>query len=194
MKSRSKTKHSDSYFDFSLSRKQLLKSKHSQAHVEMIISFVIFVGFLGSMFFFLNPFETRRISYTVLDMTETALINEWSDEYKTISVTFDKPQGGCFGVNNAVGFYGNLRARDASGNVNTGYAGGNLNVQSSVSSRYYKIFVSDSFSPTPITCEEVDPELNDYQFGASATKEAIFYGNIDQMVKEYNNDYEALQR
>lgn len=173
--------------------RSILKPKQSQAHVEMIVSFVIFAGFITAMLYFLNPFQNRQISYTILDITEAKLVGEWTAEYKTTSVTFDRAQGGCFAINNAVGLQGSLLAKDESGNIHKGATGGNIHIDSSSSSRYYKLYASSSFSSNSVSCEEVLPETNSYQFGASDTKEAIFYSNIEQMIQEYESDYEALK-
>ena len=53
-----------------------IRKKRAQQHTEVIISFIVFIGFLMAMLFFLNPLKTNQIDETILEMTEQILIQE----------------------------------------------------------------------------------------------------------------------
>ena len=60
-------------------------NNRAQGHIEIILSFLIFIGFLLFMFIFLNPFakvETKDI----IDNIKDSIINEISSEVGKLSI------------------------------------------------------------------------------------------------------------
>jgi len=67
------SKRSNSRFDFVTKNNILSKSKRSQSHVEVFLSFVIFIGFLLFIFIFLNPFAKAKPNY-IMDNIQKAVV------------------------------------------------------------------------------------------------------------------------
>lgn len=87
--------------------KNLLKSRNAQGHVEIIISFIIFVGFLFFMFMILNPFATSPVQADkLLDNTVEKVFAEISEEIGRLSVVMADSPTKCYHLND-VGIYGN---------------------------------------------------------------------------------------
>jgi len=176
-----------------LPKNNLLKSKRSQGHIEMIISFIVFVGFVGVLLFFLNPLENSSyIDYAVLDITEEVLMQDWAVEYSVVSLTLDSPEGNCFRVPNELGLTGDLVVYDEGNNKKIGnVAGSDLYIDGS-SYRHYKIYSSDSFSDGSLSgCNSL--EGNNAVFGTKNTFNTVFYEDIEAFVEEYYSDYEGLK-
>ena len=82
-------------------------SKRSQGHVEIIVSFIIFVGFIFFMFMILNPFATSPDQADkVLDNTVDKMIKEISEEVGRLSVVMEDSPTKCYHLND-VSSYGN---------------------------------------------------------------------------------------
>jgi len=198
-----KSRKCNPYPGFQLSRRNLLKSKCSQGHVEMILSFAIFMGFIITMLYFLNPLKVGKVNYTILDMTENVLSKEWLFDYNVTSVTVksDIDYGGkdCFKVNNPGLGDGNLIVKDESGDLIAGTldSTGILLSKPGNNKRYYRIFASDIFSEqTPDSNCVTLTEVDDYNFGSLNSYQAVSYEAIEATIDEYGTtdaEYLALK-
>ena len=64
----------------------MIKNKKGISHIEVIISLVIFIGFLIFLFVFLKPVRNREISQTILDTAENGILDFLEVDYNYISV------------------------------------------------------------------------------------------------------------
>lgn len=181
--------------------KILVMDKHAQGHVEMILAFVIFIGFVGTLFFFLNPVDNKAISYTLLDITQEKLLASWSDSYQTISLILDDSAisqmassgKSCFMVANQPELTGNLIARDELNNLKSAYVStNNLLIGSTSQNKYYKLSSSNSFSSsTPSDCETI--LSSNYKFGSLTTQNTVVYENIESFIIQANDPEGYIQ-
>jgi hypothetical protein len=190
----------NSHFDFN-HRNNLLKSKCSQGHVEMIISFVVFVGFVTTLLILLNPTKTNQINYTILDITEQKLLEEWEIEYGTISITLSSSaktligSNDCFEINVVgLGINGNVVAKDSVYATHEAELQGDvLRVGYDSSESFYKIYFSEDLDQDDITgCTALTSDL--YTTGTVNNQNAILYENIVDVVNRYDNDYDGLKQ
>jgi hypothetical protein len=179
----------------------MVKNKKAQGHIEMILSFVIFIGFIVVLLFFLTPSFDKDIDTVFLETTKNILMENWSSEYSIVSLTINESitssliGENCLKIKNKS--YLGVSA------IAKGYNGISLNVDSKVdfleldyccNRRYYKIYFSDNFNSEPVNtgCKKLDN--GNYSFGVPVNKESVFLEAINQTINEYNQDYDLLKQ
>ena len=167
----------------------------------MVISFVIFLGFISALFFFLNPFEKREIGHTLFDITKYQFIESWYSNYNTISLTIVEGigQGTCFKVSNPFTDLGsgNLLVKDQAGNIRPSDSDASMIwIEPASNNRYYLLYFSEEFEAWPGGLGPCGNEIpaGDYSFGTLNTYETAFYENIQEFAGNYETDYEGLRQ
>ena len=179
-----------------------MKGRRAQGHVEMIISFVIFVGFVTTLLIVLNPIKTRPISGTLLDITQDVLLDNWTISYSTSSMVVDlnnlvTPTANCFTIPNQPGRVGGLLVIDEFGVERragvVGGATGDINIDKS-GAKFYRLYFSNDFVSigSPSGCSEF-LSADDYTFGALVIQDDIFNKSLYDLNKSYDDDYIALK-
>lgn len=102
MKITKKDKIANSHFEFPFNIKLLLNSKRSQGHIEVMISFVIFIGFLIFTFIFLNPFARTEEPNYIMDNVQNGIINNISDYVGKLSIILNA-SGTCYNFPDSYG-------------------------------------------------------------------------------------------
>ncbi len=144
-------------------------SKRSQAHVEFVVSFVIFVGFLLFIFFLLNPFSQRQTTISILDEVYDNVIKEISDEVGRLSIIL-KEDGACY-------FY--------PGNNYT-------EIRNVENPRKFDLYFSDLIDDSNPNNDPLCDSGN-FSIGVYFKEDLIFYEKIAGLVNNYENDYESLK-
>ncbi len=177
-----------------------LKSKRAQGHVEMIISFLIFIGFVVTLLTFLNPTKSRQIDYAILSITEEKLMDEWTRNYSSISVTISNDsiaivnEKDCFIVPDKIKLSGNLIVKNQRGNVVDAVLGSDITIKHTFGNRFYKIYSSEEFEDNTISCTSSMPLSDlDYKFGARTQFDVVMEDRLYDMIEEYNQGEEAYK-
>ena len=175
--------------------------KKTQGHIEVILSFTIFIGFLMAIFYFLSPISTNRISYSSLDRVEEKLLQNLSIEYKEVSLIIKDPRdigGDCFSVNNSVGFSENTIIKDEDGNIaksSTSNSEKKITVENK-NSTIYHIYSSSSaneFNDYPIKNGCLKLDESNYSFSAPITNRLVLFENLEAMDKAYPENYDNIK-
>ncbi len=134
-----------------------MRTKKGLGHVEVIISFVLFVGFLVVLFVLFNPFESSQHT----GIADSVLVNLEEDllrEINSVSLSFggDDVEDGKSCV--SIGFdeiaedmkcnSGNVLVKDRTGKVNSYYSGNDLEIELSgedadTGKYFYTIYCSE---------------------------------------------------
>ena len=64
----------------------MLIAKRGLSHIEVMISFVLFLSFVGFILFFFNPFTNSRLADSSLSYLENKFANDFSVELRQISI------------------------------------------------------------------------------------------------------------
>lgn len=176
--------------------------KKSQSHVEMIVSFVLFVGFVVFLLLVFNPQKYTSLRYGSIDGVQIILMKNLTVEYNYTSViltpaSFALPSGQCFKIAPIAGISGELAVKDMDGAVtySRNESDGKIVIEATDSQRFYEIYSSNFFSelpeecPNPITLEK----SKNYSLGILATKSAVLYENIEELNRSYHLDYSGLK-
>ena len=77
-------------------------NNRAQGHVEIILSFVIFIGFLLFIFIFMNPFAKTKETSHIMDNIQKSIINEISGDVGKLSVVVNEGKN-CYYFSNDYG-------------------------------------------------------------------------------------------
>ena len=147
-------------------------NRKAQGHVEMILSFVLFVGALIVLFIFINPFaKTEEVS--VIEGIQERIIDEISLEIGRLSAIVENEAIDCYSLSGL------------------SYGANYIEKQDSHNLRKYNIYFSDSFIKN--APHEGCGPLN-YALGTYSSEKMISYNKTKDLVTDYNADYEALKQ
>ncbi|MEK6885652.1 MAG: hypothetical protein AABX17_01645 [Nanoarchaeota archaeon] len=181
--------------------KRELTSKRSQGHIEMILSFVIFVGFVFTLFIFFTPVRQETVSYASLENTQINLFAYAVVDYTFVSIILNitdggnNYQGGCISIEDILSANGNPVVKDLSGNILNSYRSGSRIYIQAYSDRYYKIYFSNLFNPSLTIlngCEPLNKNV-DYAEAVISSEKEVFYDKINSTEKEYIANYSKLK-
>jgi len=168
MKKKGKKAHL--HFEF-LFNKRLLNSKRSQSHVEIILSFVIFIGFLLFVFIFMNPFAKAKDTSYIMDNIQKTVIGNITEKIGKLSIILNKT-GDCYDFNE------------------TNYKSNYYEVQED--NMKYMIYFSNIFTiNAPNKNSSCNP--NNYTLGVYSEEEMVVYEKIINLKNNYNSDYNSLK-
>ena len=136
-----------------------MKSKKAQGHVEIILSFIIFIGFLLFIFTFMNPFSRSKETSYIMDNIEKVIINEISDDVGKLSIIMDTTND-CYDASD-INSYGLNYTEVDEGN------------------RKYIIYYNDLFGDGSIT--SCDDGIVNYTLGTYSTEKMILYSKIETL-------------
>jgi hypothetical protein len=150
-----------------------IKNTRGQGHVEMILSFVLFVGALIVLFIFINPFaKTEEVS--VIEGIQERIIDEISLEIGRLSAIVENEAIDCYSLSGL------------------SYGANYIEKQDSNNLRKYDIYFSDNFGPGSISCAGLAG--TSYSLGTYSIEKMIGYNKTEDLVTDYNEDYEVLKQ
>jgi hypothetical protein len=177
--------------------KFLEKSKAAQSHVEMVLSFTIFVGFVMVILLFINPIREKSIGYASLEVVMEKVLSNLSLSYQYIGLILHDPvNSGCFTVNNTLGSNSKTLVLDDSGLLkNSKNNRQTIDIEATPNARFYKVYFSEGFnytSPSSLVGCKVLPRSN-YSFGVLVIENSVFLDNLQDFNKSYHQDYATLK-
>jgi hypothetical protein len=174
------------------------KNKKSQAHVEIIISFVIFVGFVLAMLLFLNPASNKKTDYSSLDKVWEKIYRNISSNVYHASLVADIPSNvSCFKVDNLYNISYRFVVLDEEGKkleANFENNKENIVIKKQASGKAYDIYFSSSFSAqdyNPNNC--LNLQSQNYDYGSINVERRILTESIESLENNYLNDYAGLK-
>jgi hypothetical protein len=178
------------------------KFKSAQSHLELILSFVIFVGFVFAIFLFLNPLKQPYVNYLSFETIQAKILENATINYRTIPIILNKDLnptqiGDCFSINNTLNINGNLlvksgkedRIKNAINDSKKIYIEYGPGKETS-----YTLYISENLNNysdiDSAECTELG-EAN-YSLGALRYGKDILYENLFVLDKLYMEDYALL--
>jgi hypothetical protein len=161
--------------------------KKAISHIEIILSFVIFVGFLIVILAIFNPFKAADGSRTSLDILERGIKNYANVEVASVTIKLNVLENGCFYFDSNLS---NIVVRDKNNNFAEGYYNdGKIYILGE--DDFYHIYSSEEFSERTFSgsCHEIF----DYKLGIAENYNFISNVSLINFVKEYNQEYEKLK-
>jgi hypothetical protein len=180
-----------------MSKGKMMFGRTAQAHVEMIISFVIFVGFVLAIFIFINPVQQQKTTYASLDLIQEALIANLSSQISYVPLVINpslRILNNCFSINNTFKF-SSVLAKDFAGKIISSKIAGSEVLIQNVSSKLYNLYsssvVSNYSSISFAGCQALS--ASDYSLGVLVEENRVFIENIRNLNNQYVLDYPKIK-
>ncbi len=151
--------------------KRQYTQRKAQIHVEMVISFTLFVGILFVFFLLLNPFSQEEKFVT---LTKNIVLEELKGKVGKLSAIVNT-ENDCYSLSE----------------VNDDYGDNFVEISDSQNSRRYFIYYSPMFVQRTISCEEETGR--DFELGVYTEEDFIIENKIFTLKNKYENDYEGLR-
>ena len=172
--------------------------KRGLSHIEFVVSFVIFIGFLVFAFIFFNPLQSQRTLKSTMDYAWIEVSEEGREDMESYSVSIAPLNpldlkiniGGVpLGYNASVeDLNGNILAthRDSSGTV--------YFTRNSAGDNFFKIRYSSAFDDTGPAIPGATDLTGNYAISSSELKEIYFEKLFLELNQSYYSDYVALKQ
>lgn len=168
--------------------------KSGAGHLEMIISFLFFTGFVFFLLTTLTPYDVKTLSSSVV----AGLYNSFEKEVHTnLTTIFLKANytgsNSCFYIQLPPDFFEYNLTKSLVKDVydveiNSEFNNDNLNIASN--ENFYKIAISPEFSGNTVNgCEQ----LSNYSLGSLIERRISSYSSLVNMSARYETDYEGLR-
>ena len=175
-----------------------LTNKKAFSHLEMIISFSLFIVFLMFLFIYVNPIRSPNVSDVLIDTVELGL-NNYKIDFVEIPFAVQGELGGCFNINSPV----NLSEIPKDSVYITNEKGENIafreegenNLSIKTSGNFYYIYSSDkSFGYHTKTFEGETCNYVKPTFSVPRIKVIYHYEELEKLEGDYRDDYEKLKQ
>ncbi len=170
-----------------------MKNKRASAHLEMILSFVIFIGFIFFILIFIKPFGESTLVDSVTDGLHDSFIKNSSTELTTLFLKLDEVPSGCIDIS----LPEEMMIYDASSSFVSD--DGNFVVSQVVSDGFridnvtgdaLRVLISPEFESGTLTgCATTSR----YTWGGIVEEGVISNQSLSEMENRYKNDYENLK-
>jgi hypothetical protein len=173
------------------------KEKKAQGHLELVLSMVIFVGFLLAIFIFLNPVKKQDISYVSLEKVQEKIISNVTINYRSIALVLNANlllATPCFLVKNKIHMLETPLVKTSSEAILQSYLNStNIAIQYNPGENFYHLYFSENFNSytlNPSTCRVL--EDSNYSFGALSYESSILFENLLALDAAYMDSYSRV--
>lgn len=172
-------------------------NKRGFGHVEFILSFVIFVGFILFAFVFFNPLQSQRTIKSTVDYAWLEIADETKEKVETYSVLIDQSflnQGIEIDIVGIPLQY-NASVEDFDGNQIDAYrdAGGSVYFNTG-DKDFFRITYSPAIRNSPLISGTVLIPRDRYIISSSKSEELYFESLLLDLNKTYFSDYNSLKQ
>lgn len=172
------------------------------SHVSIILSFIIFIGFLLFLYpIIVGPiFESRNNNQQTLQELKTNILENISEESTTFSFEITSAAGNsCVEIIDFLtrtGIGSNLVVENSAGVLETAYVlGNNLQIDRiSNNEEFFRGIYSprlEALGPAPGSCQSV--QISGYNLGLVKNEIHIFEQDVENLLASYNANYNDLR-
>jgi hypothetical protein len=171
-------------------------NKRGLSHIEFVVSFAIFVGFLVFAFVFFNPLQSQRTLKSTMDYAWIEVSQEGKESMESYSVSIGTINGNDFEiVINGVPLEYNASVEDINGNILPTHRDSTGKVyftRSSLNDEFFKIRYASSFDDGPIISGA--SLLANYVISSSETRDVYFESSFLRLNETYYSEYTSLKQ
>lgn len=183
----------------------MMADKKAQAHVEVVISFVIFVGFVLFLFFIFNPFK-KIANPQLVENVYANIEDKVGIKLTTLSINLKQTipdDKACFVISGVSKLIKDMKcenekivARDDEGRgLNANIDADTIRIQNSQGKRFYTIYCSDEFQYTASLsgCDSVGE--SEYAVGMVVERDELWSEKkLFELKSEYESSYDNLKK
>ncbi len=172
----------------------MMNKKALAIHVEMILSFIIFVGFV---IFLLAVFPVYKQSKSTLglDAAERGISDFVKLDVKYFTVVLNKTiDKSCFCFENNSQLSNVVAVNDAGELIGANYSDGWVCINDT--DAFHSVYSSSDFKEKEFTgdCENLNKTLNDYLIGLEDNIDMVSYNKTLKLIENYTSNYENLKK
>ncbi len=191
----------------------MYSKKGVSGHIEVIISFLIFLAFVSFLLFFVNPIEKNKETAHYLEIAENAITERIKGNLSEFSITLNVAPAAagcaCFDYNNPPYKISHMAGNDIviktkDGIITPGAKIGNKIcfepvVVGVAGERFYRLYFSEEFEGAAgALCGATPPVVSylsssDYTLGVYNAYEKISNKSLYSLNEDYKNDYTTLR-
>src|SRR3989344_2406188 len=174
----------------------IFRGKKGVSHLEMILSFVIFVGFMLFLLAIINPFKIIRSSDVYLDIIEREIVENISIKINFQTLKLDISTSSCFCFN--YGFK-NVIVKDKSYVKKKALTNGKLCIEhTDLNNNFYYIYSSQEFDEyntgfDPVEQDCRDLATNEYSLGLFRVYDFSSFYKLKKLHDFTRIDYETIK-
>jgi len=170
-------------------------NKKAVSHVEMIISFVIFIGFVSFLLIVFNPLKIASPSNSYLDLTEEKILKYASVDLTVISLNVDFDSTNvqdCFYINAIKNVDGNLIVKNRENvKIDSSWDKQNLKINIEKSGDFYRLYFSNEFEKEK-ELESCDSIINlNYKLGVARAYKITSDKELSKLFRQYKSNEEG---
>lgn len=173
----------------------MMKNKKGVTHIEIILSFIIFTGFLIFVIAIFRPFNILSNDRENADFAERAILNysEIPVDFITLSLMTNIPSDKCFSFNSDLT---KIAVKNESGfRIMAKSDSNNLHIENS--GKFYYIYSSPEiieYSTLDISkCKPIQKD-SDFKLGLFRSLKMLSNSSLTRLKEKYNSDYEGLKK
>lgn len=171
--------------------------KRGLSHIEFVVSFVIFIGFLVFAFVFFNPLQSQRTLKSTMDYAWLEVSQEGRESMESYSVSIGNlnPLGLKIVIDDVPLEY-NASVEDLGGNILLTHRDSNGIVyftRNSINDRFFKIRYASSFEDTGPAINGAGDLQGQYGISSSEVKDIYFEKSFLELNSSYYSDYIELK-
>jgi hypothetical protein len=183
-------------------KKREIKNKKGSGHLEMILSFVFFVGFVFLLFLLLKPYDTKSMLDSVMKGLENNIEERTIKNLTSFFLEANTSSGNCFYLDLSLegslfnyGYSNSYVEELPSGNkVNSSINDiGILKIKNAPGIKHFKVHISSEFEDSIISEECLAIEEANYDIGSILEREVFSYQELKELNNSYYSDYEGLK-
>ncbi len=160
------------------------------SHVEVILSFVIFLGFLIFIFSFINPFQITEDKNVYLNLLERGIKENVSVEVFFLPLKIENEKE-CFSIYYEDGFENAIKVKNEQGLVES-YKEKSWKFHVNGSGTFFYVLSSKEFEDRGyLECDKL--EKNNYTLGLWRNYKLVSNKSLWNLKKEYEENYENLK-
>tara|TARA_Y100000310_G_C20450424_1_gene700442 strand:- start:212 stop:901 length:690 start_codon:yes stop_codon:yes gene_type:complete len=167
--------------------------KRGAGHVEILISFVLFIGFIGLAFFFFNPSNSSRVVSSALDYTLIEVSDSIITSVDFYGIKHNSSCNSTIGVNIGSETIGkNVRAFKPSGGTVPSSISGNFVFIDFQTEDFINIVLSEEIA-AGIAAGVGDTDDFCYEIASTDSREIFSEKKANALVSTYDLDYNSLK-
>ena len=168
----------------------MIFNKGGLSHIEVIISFVIFLGFISFAFYFFSPFESGRTLKASLAYSFDEIVENVSVSLESYSVSLNNCGDTTISIENPSPISGNVKIIDINGDILGGIRDGN-NFCIGTPQDFVTILISEVFPDSSGTCVDITNPCSN--ISSSENMKILSERKIEELKENYELDYETIK-
>lgn len=172
-----------------------MKGKKGAAHFEMIIAFVIFMGFVGFLFTIIKPYDTQVLTGSVIEGVFDSFKKETEVDFVKFFLRTEGTATSCHNATLLLELFSyelrNTKTFDLNGDSVNSNVDGEIIFLGDVPGYFY-VYSSETFGDTSFVCDNDGVDL-DPRIGSVTQKKVLSLSKLQEIEESYINDYEGTR-